>query len=323
MLARALARARLAIFWERLWPALASVATASACSWRCPGSGCGCGCRRSAAPIGLFVFFVLIASRRPCRWSSPAAGRPRSMDCAGSTASSGLPHRPATAIADRHGGRGRRSVRAGAVARASGAGAARRARAQGRHAGAAARRARSLCAARAGADARWSRPSSPPAASACKRIAAAFDWHGVVPPANFRIDAWVTPPTYTGQPPLILPGSASRRAAPARAGDRDGAGRQRRWWCARPASPVSTLPPAAASPRPRRRKPQRAQRHRGAPLHHQRHRHRDGARRSASDVTWRSTPSPTSRRPSRSPRTRSRSCAARCSSPTRSRTITA
>ena len=29
MLARALGRARLAIFWERLWPALASVATAA------------------------------------------------------------------------------------------------------------------------------------------------------------------------------------------------------------------------------------------------------------------------------------------------------
>jgi uncharacterized protein (TIGR02302 family) len=39
-----------------------------------------------------------------------------------------------------------------------------------------------------------------------KRIAAAFDWQGVIVPANFRIDAWVSPPTYTGRPPLILPG---------------------------------------------------------------------------------------------------------------------
>ena len=39
-----------------------------------------------------------------------------------------------------------------------------------------------------------------------KRIAAAFDWQGVMAPANFRIDAWVTPPTYTGKPPVILPG---------------------------------------------------------------------------------------------------------------------
>ena len=39
-----------------------------------------------------------------------------------------------------------------------------------------------------------------------RRLAAAFDWHGVVASANFRIDAWVTPPTYTGKPPLLLPG---------------------------------------------------------------------------------------------------------------------
>ncbi len=39
-----------------------------------------------------------------------------------------------------------------------------------------------------------------------KRITAAFDWQGVVAPANFRIDAWVTPPLYTGRPPVMLPG---------------------------------------------------------------------------------------------------------------------
>ena len=39
-----------------------------------------------------------------------------------------------------------------------------------------------------------------------KRVAAAFDWQGVMLPANFRIDAWVSPPAYTGRPPLILPG---------------------------------------------------------------------------------------------------------------------
>ena len=39
-----------------------------------------------------------------------------------------------------------------------------------------------------------------------KRVAAAFDWQGVVLPANFRVDAWVTPPGYTGKPPVILAG---------------------------------------------------------------------------------------------------------------------
>jgi uncharacterized protein (TIGR02302 family) len=39
-----------------------------------------------------------------------------------------------------------------------------------------------------------------------KRLAAAFDWQGVMAATNFRIDAWVSPPTYTGKPPVILPG---------------------------------------------------------------------------------------------------------------------
>jgi Domain of unknown function (DUF4175) len=49
-----------------------------------------------------------------------------------------------------------------------------------------------------------------------KRIAAAFDWQGVVLPANIRVDAWVTPPAYTGKPPIILagihPGETTRAA---------------------------------------------------------------------------------------------------------------
>ncbi len=39
-----------------------------------------------------------------------------------------------------------------------------------------------------------------------RRVSAAFDWQGVVLPANFRVDAWVTPPPYTGKPPVILAG---------------------------------------------------------------------------------------------------------------------
>ena len=36
------------------------------------------------------------------------------------------------------------------------------------------------------------------------RVASAFDWNGVLAPANIRVDAWVTPPIYTGKPPIIL-----------------------------------------------------------------------------------------------------------------------
>ncbi|OPY99632.1 chemotaxis protein [Bradyrhizobium sacchari] len=44
------------------------------------------------------------------------------------------------------------------------------------------------------------------------RLGAAFDWNGVLAPANIRVDAWVTPPLYTGKPPIIL-SAANREAA--------------------------------------------------------------------------------------------------------------
>jgi uncharacterized protein (TIGR02302 family) len=49
------------------------------------------------------------------------------------------------------------------------------------------------------------------------RIASAFDWNGVLAPANIRVDAWVTPPAYTGKPPVIL-SAANREAGPTDAG---------------------------------------------------------------------------------------------------------
>ncbi|MEA2838138.1 MAG: hypothetical protein QOD89_2688 [Bradyrhizobium sp.] len=46
------------------------------------------------------------------------------------------------------------------------------------------------------------------------RIAAAFDWQGVLSPPNIRVDAWVTPPVYTGKPPVILSAANKDAAAP-------------------------------------------------------------------------------------------------------------
>ena len=46
------------------------------------------------------------------------------------------------------------------------------------------------------------------------RVAAAFDWNGVLSPANIRVDAWVTPPLYTGRPPIILSAANKDAAAP-------------------------------------------------------------------------------------------------------------
>ena len=47
------------------------------------------------------------------------------------------------------------------------------------------------------------------------RTEAAFDWNGVLSPANIRVDAWVTPPLYTGRPPIILSAANKEGAIPA------------------------------------------------------------------------------------------------------------
>ncbi|THD54062.1 MAG: TIGR02302 family protein [Bradyrhizobium sp.] len=47
------------------------------------------------------------------------------------------------------------------------------------------------------------------------RVAAAFDWNGVLAAANVRVDAWVTPPLYTGKPPIILSAANKEAAMPA------------------------------------------------------------------------------------------------------------
>ncbi|MGO8911804.1 MAG: TIGR02302 family protein [Bradyrhizobium sp.] len=46
------------------------------------------------------------------------------------------------------------------------------------------------------------------------RVAAAFDWNGVLSAANVRVDAWVTPPLYTGKPPIILSAANKEAAIP-------------------------------------------------------------------------------------------------------------
>jgi uncharacterized protein (TIGR02302 family) len=46
------------------------------------------------------------------------------------------------------------------------------------------------------------------------RVASAFDWNGVLSPANIRVDAWVTPPVYTGKPPIILSAANKDAATP-------------------------------------------------------------------------------------------------------------
>src|SRR4051812_26116431 len=203
MLARALSRARLSLFWERLWPALASITTVFglfvALSWL----GLWTFVPPLGRPIGLLVFFVLlVVATVPLafvRWPSALEGL-RRLD-----RESLLPHRPATAIADRMAPEASDQF-ATALWRA--------------HLERALRSARAL---KAGKPSPFLAARDPYAVRGLvvilavaaffaaggdryKRLTAAFDWRGVVGVSNYRIDAWVAPPAYTGRPPLILPG---------------------------------------------------------------------------------------------------------------------
>jgi uncharacterized protein (TIGR02302 family) len=203
LLARALNRARGSLLWERLWPAFATLATVAGLFLALSWAGLWIALPPIARAIGLLVFAIItLIAAVPLlmlRWPSEFDGL-RRLD-----RSSGETHRPATAIADEIAANSHDPV-AQALWRA--------------HVERALLSARKL---KAG----WPQPKlslrDPMALRALtlilvvasffaasgervKRITAAFDWQGVVAPANFRIDAWVTPPVYTGRPPVMLPG---------------------------------------------------------------------------------------------------------------------
>jgi uncharacterized protein (TIGR02302 family) len=210
MLARALKRARGSLLWESLWPALALVATALGLFLAFSWAGLWLALPPLGRAIGLFVFIMMTAAAAVplvmLRLPSVYDGL-RRLD-----RSSGEGHRPATAVADEIAANQHDPI-AQALWRA--------------HIERALISARKL---KAG----WPQPRlsmrDPIALRALvvilvvasffaasgermKRIAAAFDWQGVVAPANFRIDAWVTPPVYTGRPPVMLPGLRSGETA--------------------------------------------------------------------------------------------------------------
>ena len=150
----------------------------SGCSSRCPGSGSGCRCRRSAAPSALVAFFVLaVAATVPLfqvRWPTAIEGL-RRLD-----RNSLLPHRPGHRHRRPDGARGRRSVRGRALARASGARAcAPRARSRPAIPSPQACGARSF-ALRALVLILVAATFVAAGSDRVKRVAAAFDWHGVV-----------------------------------------------------------------------------------------------------------------------------------------------
>ena len=203
LLKRALRRARGGILWERLWPALASLATATGLFLAFSWAGLWLALPPIARAVALVLFILLTAAAAIplllLRLPSVYDGL-RRLD-----RGSGQPHRPATAVVD--------DIAANQSDPLSQA--LWRAHIE-----------RSLLAARK-LKAGWPSPRlarrDPMAFRALtlilviatffaasgertKRITAAFDWQGIVSPANFRIDAWVTPPPYTGRAPVMLPG---------------------------------------------------------------------------------------------------------------------
>src|SRR2546427_3993192 len=98
LLARALRRARWTIFWERLWPALASVATVIGLFLALSWLGLWLWLPPAGRAVGLGIFFLLTAAAFApvlmLRVPSRIEGL-RRLD-----RNSGLPHRPATAIVD-------------------------------------------------------------------------------------------------------------------------------------------------------------------------------------------------------------------------------
>jgi uncharacterized protein (TIGR02302 family) len=216
-LERALKRARGSLLWERLWPALATLATALGLFLALSWAGLWTVLPPVGRAVGLVFFLLLtaVAAIPLFRVRLPRdAEALRRLDRV-----SGEKHRPATAVTDEIAANSHDPV-SQALWQA--------------HVERALMSARKL---RAG----WPSPRlslrDPIALRALtlilvattfiaaggerwKRVAAALDWHGGVGPAQLRVDAWVNPPAYTGRPPVMLTGqqpadgSAAMASAP-------------------------------------------------------------------------------------------------------------
>jgi uncharacterized protein (TIGR02302 family) len=213
LVARGIARARWSILWERVWPPLTAFLTVCGLFLTVSWLGLWLWLPPIGRAAGVVLFGLLaLASLWPfarMRMPSISEGLQR-LD-----RRSGLPHRPAIALTDRlaaHDGDAMtQALWRVHVERAMAA--ARKLRAGWPMSQLSARdplaiRGLVLLLAvatffSAGGDRE-------------RRVVAAFNWHGVVSPANYRVDAWVAPPPYTRRPPVILPGlrpGESRRAA--------------------------------------------------------------------------------------------------------------
>ena len=208
-LTQALQRAKYAIAWERFWPHLARLLTVVGLFLVVSWAGWWLALPFVARAIGLALFAALgLAALFPLlrfRWPSREEGLSR-LDHG-----SGIRHRPATALSDTLATRD-------PVAQALW-------QAQRERTLASLKRIRAgLPSPRLAIHDPWALRTLVAVMMLATyvaagderslRVAAAFDWNGVLAPANIRVDAWVTPPLYTGKPPIILSAASKEAGAP-------------------------------------------------------------------------------------------------------------
>ena len=209
-LTQALRRAQYAIAWERAWPHLARLLTVVGLFLVASWAGLWLSLPFAARAVGLGVFVLLgLATLFPLlrfRWPSREEGLHR-LDRV-----TGVRHRPATALTDT-------LVTQDPVAQALW-------QAQRERTLASIKRIRAgLPSPRLAIHDPWALRALVAVLMVAAfiaagdertmRIAAAFDWNGVLSPANVRVDAWVTPPLYTARPPIILAAGNKESAFPA------------------------------------------------------------------------------------------------------------
>lgn len=209
-LAQALQRARVAIGWERAWPHLARLLSVIGLFLVVSWAGLWLSLPFAFRTIGVGLFIVLaLAALFPMlrfRWPSCEEGLSR-LD-----RGSGIAHRPATALTDTL---STKDPIAQALWQAQRV-----------------RTLASLKRVRAGLPSPRLALHDPWAFRALvvilmvatyvaagderfARLTSAFDWNGVLAPTTVRVDAWVTPPPYTGKPPIILSAANKEGALPA------------------------------------------------------------------------------------------------------------
>ena len=210
-LTRALSWTRHALLWEKLWPRIASAFAVFGVFLAVSWLGVWIALPPLARVAGVLLFaLLLIASLSPLAWLR-RPGRAEAL--ARLDLTSGIDHRPATALADRLAPTANDPVME-ALWRA--------------HRAHEAERAKNLRAGLPRPRLAWRDPYAIRAlvllaavasffladGEQARRIAAAFDWSGAIYPRLYRVDAWVTPPAYTGRAPILLPGIRHDEPAP-------------------------------------------------------------------------------------------------------------